>query len=176
MASNRNGIQVVICGRGGQGVLFLTRVLDEAALDDGKNVISSETHGMAMRGGSVVSHIRIGSFASPLIRSGQGDIILALSDSEVERNMHLLKKTGGQIYVNSDALRAGSIDATAIAHELGALVVSNLVLLGFACAHKEFPFGFAAVKKVLKRISSPRVLDINLRALTEGYKRAKSQP
>jgi Pyruvate/2-oxoacid:ferredoxin oxidoreductase gamma subunit len=87
-----------------------------------------------------------------------------------------LKKTGAQIYVNSAAIRAGSIDATAIAHELGALVVSNLVMLGFACAHKEFPFGFAAVKKVLKRISSPRVLDINLRALTEGYKRAKSQP
>ena len=176
MAGDKGGLQIVICGRGGQGVLFLTRVLDEAALSEGRDVISSETHGMAMRGGSVVSSIRVGPFASPLIRSGQGDILLALSDSEVERNMHLLKKTGGQIYVNSDALRAGSIDATAIAHELGALVVSNLVLLGFACAHKEFPFGFAAVKKVLKRISSPRVLDINLRALTEGYKRAKSQP
>ena len=174
MASTRNGIQVVICGRGGQGVLFLTRILDEAALAEGKNVISSETHGMAMRGGSVVSHIRIGSFASPLIRSGQGDIILALSDSEVERNMHLLKKAGGQVYVNSAASRAGAIDATGMAHELGALVVSNLVLLGFTCAHKEFPFGFAAVKKVLKRISSPRVLDVNLRALTEGFKRGKS--
>jgi len=175
MASKRNGIQIVICGRGGQGVLFLTRVLDEAALAEGKNVISSETHGMAMRGGSVVSHIRIGSFASPLIRSGQGDIILALSDSEVERNMHLLKKTGGQVYVNSAAIRAGAIDATGMAHELGALVVSNLVLLGFACAHKAFPFCFATLKKVLKRISSPRVLDVNLRALTEGFKRGKSQ-
>ena len=174
MANNRNGIQVVICGRGGQGVLFLTRVLDEAALAAGKNVISSETHGMAMRGGSVVSHIRIGSFASPLIRSGQGDILLALSDSEVERNMHLLKKTGGQVYVNSAASRAGSIDATAMAHELGSLVVSNLVLLGFACSHQAFPFNCAAVKKVLKRISSPRALDINLRALTEGFKRGNS--
>ena len=176
MASTRNGIQVVICGRGGQGVLFLTRVLDEAALAGGKNVISSETHGMAMRGGSVVSHIRIGSFASPLIRSGQGDILLALSDSEVERNMHLLKKTGGQVYVNSAASRASAIDASGMAHELGSLVVSNLVLLGFACSHQAFPFGFAAVKKVLKRISSPRALDINLRALTEGFKRGKFQP
>jgi indolepyruvate ferredoxin oxidoreductase beta subunit len=176
MAGDKGGLQIVICGRGGQGVLFLTRVLDEAALSEGRDVISSETHGMAMRGGSVVSSIRVGPFASPLIRSGQADIMMALADSEVERNMHLLKKTGGQVYVNSAASRAGSIDATAIAHELGALVVSNLVLLGFACAHREFPFSFATVKKVLKRISSPRALDINLRALTEGYKRAKSQP
>jgi indolepyruvate ferredoxin oxidoreductase beta subunit len=174
MAGDKSGLQIVICGRGGQGVLFLTRVLDEAALAEGKNVISSETHGMAMRGGSVVSSIRIGSFASPLIRSGQADIMLALSDSEADRTMHLLKKTGGQVYVNSAASRASAIDATGMAHALGSLVVSNLVLLGFACAHKEFPFSLAAVKKVLKRISSPRVLDINLRALTEGYKRVKS--
>jgi indolepyruvate ferredoxin oxidoreductase beta subunit len=174
MAGDKGGLQIVICGRGGQGVLFLTRVLDEAALSEGRDVISSETHGMAMRGGSVVSSIRVGPFASPLIRSGQADIMMALADSEVERNMHLLKKTGGQVYVNSAASRAGSIDATAIAHELGALVVSNLVLLGFACSHREFPFSFATVKKVLKRISSPRVLDINLRALTEGFKRGNS--
>jgi len=172
MASNRKGIQVIICGRGGQGVLFLTRILDEAALAEGKNVISSETHGMAMRGGSVVSYIRIGPFASPLIRSGQGDIILALSDSEVARNLHLLKKAGGQVYVNSAASRAGAIDATGIARELGSLVVSNLVLLGFASAHREFPFSFTTVKKVIKRISSPKVLEINMRALTAGYKKA----
>jgi len=173
MDRNSKGIQVIICGRGGQGVLFLTRILDEAALAEGKNVISSETHGMAMRGGSVVSSVRIGPFASPLIRSGQGDIILALADSEMERNIHLLKKTGGQIYVNSAASRAGAIDATGIAHELGSLVVSNLVLLGFACAHREFHFSFATVQKVLKRISSPKVLDINIRALDAGYKREK---
>ncbi len=173
MASNNKGVQVIICGRGGQGVLFLTRILDEAALAEGKNVISSETHGMAMRGGSVVSSIRIGPFASPLIRSGQADIILALADSEVERNIHLLKKTGGQVYVNSAANDAGAIDASAIAHELGSLVVSNLVLLGFACTHREFPFSFATVKKVLARISLPKVLDINIRALTDGYRRAE---
>lgn len=175
MDRNSKGIQVIICGRGGQGVLFLTRILDEAALAEGKNVISSETHGMAMRGGSVVSSIRIGPFASPLIRSGQGDIILALADSEVERNIHLLKKTGGQVYVNSAASRAEAIDATGIAHELGSLVVSNLVLLGFACAHEEFPFSFATVKEVIKRISSPKILDINMRAIAAGYKRGKPQ-
>lgn len=173
MARNSVGIQVIICGRGGQGVLFLTRLLDEVALSEGKNVISSETHGMAMRGGSVVSHIRIGPFASPLIRSGQGDVILALSESEVDRTRYLLKKSGGQVYVNTSVRKEGAIDATGIAYELGSLVVSNLVLLGFACAHREFPFNFTTVKKVLRRISSSRVLDINIRALSEGYKRAK---
>jgi indolepyruvate ferredoxin oxidoreductase beta subunit len=173
MARHSEGIQVIICGRGGQGVLFLTRILDEAALSEGKDVISSKTHGMAMRGGSVVSSIRIGPFASPLIRSGQGDSILALSESEVSLTMHLLKKEGGQVYVNSAMSKEGAIDATGVAHELGSLVVSNLVLLGFACAHEEFPFRFATIKKAVRRISSPRVLDINLRALTEGYRRAE---
>lgn len=174
MASKKNGLQLVVCGRGGQGVLFITRILDETALLEGRDVISSETHGMAMRGGSVVSHIRIGTFASPHLRAGQADIILALSGAEADRNIHLLKKHGGQLYVNSAACGAGMIDAAAIAHALGSLVVSNLVLLGFACAHKEFPISFASVKKALRRISSPTVLDMNMRALTEGYKRGKS--
>ena len=166
-------LQIIICGRGGQGVLFLTRLLDEVALSEGSNVISSETHGMAMRGGSVISSIRIGTFASPLIRSGQADIILALAESEVPLSMHLLKKGDGQVYVNSPVGKEGAIDASMIAAELGSVVVSNLVLLGFACAHKEFPFAFTAVKKILKRISPHHVLEINMRALAEGNRRGK---
>ena len=109
MTNAISDVQIIICGRGGQGILFLTRLLDEVALNLGQNVISSETHGMAMRGGSVVSYVKIGNFNSPLIRSGQGDVLLALSESELPLNRHLLKKEGGQIYVNSPGTKGGPL-------------------------------------------------------------------
>ena len=55
----------------------------------GEDVISSETHGMAMRGGSVVSYVRIGNYKSPLIRAGQADIILSLAEQELALYMHI---------------------------------------------------------------------------------------
>jgi indolepyruvate ferredoxin oxidoreductase beta subunit len=53
-------VNLIICGLGGQGVLFLTRVLAQAALDKDLNIMGAETHGMAQRGGSVISHLKIG--------------------------------------------------------------------------------------------------------------------
>ena len=166
-------IQIIICGRGGQGVLFLTRLLDEVALSLGNNVISSETHGMAMRGGSVASYIKIGEFYSPLIRSQQGDILIALSESEVSLNTHLLKKGSTQIYINSPESKHGTINAEKIAEDLGSTVVTNLVLLGFACGHPEFPFEYETVKDTLKKMSPQSMLDTNIKAFTEGYNSIK---
>lgn len=160
--------QIVICGRGGQGVLFLTRLLDEAALLMGQNVISSETHGMAMRGGSVISYIRIGRFNSPLIRQGQGDIMISLTESEADLNIHLIKKNAQQ-FINGIAKRNNTIDATTLALRLGSVVIANLVLLGFACAHKSFPFAYDIVKDTLKKLSSSKAYDLNLLALSEGF-------
>jgi len=166
-------VQIVICGRGGQGVLFLTRLLDNVALSLGNNVISSETHGMAMRGGSVASYIKIGEFYSPLIRSEQGDILIVLSEPELPLYTHLLKKGSRQIYVNSPDSTEGAINAEKIAEALGSTIVTNLVLLGFACGHPEFPFEYETVRDILKKMSPPRVLAINVKALTEGYNAVK---
>jgi len=172
MPKKKMETQIVLCGRGGQGVLFLTRLLDEVALSGGSHVISSETHGMAMRGGSVVSYIKIGNFSSPLIRAGQGDILLALSESEVALNSHLLKQGSEHIYCNTPSRGPGFIDATAIARNLGSVVVTNLVLLGFACGHPGFPFDFSSVEEVLRKLSPPRVLKSNITALTQGHRRS----
>jgi indolepyruvate ferredoxin oxidoreductase, beta subunit len=160
--------QIVICGRGGQGVLFLTRLLDEAAVSLGCNVISSETHGMAMRGGSVASHIRIGAYESPLIAFGAADILLAINELEAPFNMHLMKMNA-QIYINAAARKQRCVQAEKIARQLGSPVITNLVLLGFACAHHEFPFTYAHLCKVLQQISPPRSLDLNLKAFTQGF-------
>ena len=72
--------QIVISGVGGQGVLFVTRLLAEAAILRGHAVFTTETHGMAQRGGTVLSHLKIGDFASPMIRPGQADGMLVLKD------------------------------------------------------------------------------------------------
>lgn len=163
--------QIVICGRGGQGILFLTRLLDESAILLGCNVISSETHGMAMRGGSVTSHVRIGNYLSPLIPSGKGDILLAVNESEEQFNRHLMKKDA-RIYINSSAQRPNAICAEKIARLLGAPMTANLVLLGFACAHADFPFQHAHIHKVLEKTSPSKSLELNLRAFNEGYQTA----
>lgn len=164
--------QIIVCGRGGQGVLFLTRVLDEAAISEGCDVISSETHGMAMRGGSVVSYIKIGGYHSPLVSAGQADVLLVLSKTELERNRYLLKKGCQQVYVNDAEAGDRVIDATGEARELGSVVVTNLVLLGFACGHAGFPLSYETIKSALEKISPQRAVDLNLKALARGYEQA----
>jgi len=169
MTSNTLHLQIALCGRGGQGILFLTRIFDEVALARGLQVISSETHGMAMRGGSVTSFIRIGDFHSPLISRGQADILMVLSESELRTNRYLAKKTGAQIYVNTPRARKRSLDADRIALRLGSLIVSNLVLLGFAAAHPEFPFVYQEFLYIIEKISPQRVRESNIKAFMEGY-------
>jgi indolepyruvate ferredoxin oxidoreductase beta subunit len=165
--------QILICGLGGQGVLFITRLINEAAVLMGENVISSETHGMAMRGGSVVSYIRIGDFKSPLIRAGQADVILSLAEQELALYSYLLKDSC-QIYVNMPrGKKFHSVNATRIAERLGTPMIANLVLLGFAAAHEKFPIEYSLLRKVLKNISPQRFLDLNIRAMEEGFTAAQ---
>ena len=93
-------MQIAITGRGGQGVLFLTRILTECALDLEQEVIASETHGMAMRGGSVISTLKVGPFRGPLIGSGQADVMLVLDEGSMETFSYLLSKDG-TLFLNS---------------------------------------------------------------------------
>jgi indolepyruvate ferredoxin oxidoreductase beta subunit len=93
--------QILISGVGGQGVLFVTRILAEAAIARGLAVFTSETHGMAQRGGTVVSHLKVGEFHSPLIRAGQADGLLALKAENLSQHMSFLKP-GGWVFLNSE--------------------------------------------------------------------------
>ncbi|MDX9822298.1 MAG: 2-oxoacid:acceptor oxidoreductase family protein, partial [Syntrophales bacterium] len=86
--------QIVISGTGGQGVLFVTRVIAEAALREGYPVLTSETHGMAMRGGTVISHVKIGDFRSPLIRTRQADVGLFLAAENLAVHGRYLRPEG----------------------------------------------------------------------------------
>lgn len=159
--------QIIISGIGGQGVLFLTRVLTEAAMLKDLDVLTSETHGMAMRGGSVISHVKAGSFKSPLIRSGQADVGLFLHEGNLEVHRNFLKPDG-MLFLNSATSGNGSINATELAKQAGSLVITNLALLGFALKSGALFCSAAEIEEVLRRISPAKKLEINLKGLRLG--------
>ena len=162
-------MQIAITGRGGQGVLFLTRILTECALDLGLEVIASETHGMAMRGGSVISTVKVGPFRGPLIRSSQADVMLVLDEGSMETFGHLLAKKG-KCFLNSPALSSPpSIDATGLAAGMDAPLMANLVLLGFALRHNGLFCDYPLTESVTGRISPEHFREANLKALKLGY-------
>ena len=91
---------ILICGIGGQGTVLAAKLLDQAAIASGLPVHSAETIGMAQRGGSVTSHVRIGKECfSPLIPFGTADMIISFEMCEAVRNLEYLKK-GGSVIVN----------------------------------------------------------------------------
>lgn len=131
--------QIIVSGIGGQGVLFLTRVIAQVAVNRNIPVLTSETHGMAQRGGTVLSCIKVGDFASPLIRQGQADLGLILWDANLSVHQGLLRPAGA-VVINSQMEGAGiRLDAASMARDLGNAVLTNLVLLGAAVrTHKIF--------------------------------------
>ena len=165
--------QIVISGVGGQGVLFVTRLLAEAAIARGLPVLTSETHGMAQRGGSVVSHLKVGDFASPLIRSGCADGLLGLKAESLELHGHFIRD-GGWRAINSAAAQAGvaHVDADALAARIANPRAVNLVVLGFALARQADLFctrediGQVLEARLAER---PEVRDASWQALDAGY-------
>jgi indolepyruvate ferredoxin oxidoreductase beta subunit len=130
--------QIVISGVGGQGVLFITRLLAEAAIIKGISVFTSETHGMAQRGGTVLSHLKVGDFSSPLIRPGNANGLLALKADSFGRHGYFLKPGAWATANSREAIAAGSefsvytIDADDLAQRIHNPKSANLILLGFA--------------------------------------------
>ena len=97
-------IDMLIVGVGGQGVILASDIIGEAALADGYDVKKTDTLGMAQRGGSVISHLRIaGKVWSPLAREGEVDVILGFEKLETARWAHFLR-AGGTVFVNNQAL------------------------------------------------------------------------
>jgi indolepyruvate ferredoxin oxidoreductase, beta subunit len=169
--------QLIISGVGGQGILFITRLLAETAIKAGLPVLTSETHGMAQRGGVVISHLKVGSFTSPLVRPGQADCLLTLKSETIALHSHFLR-TGGWITVNALSFpteAAGfpttTIDADSIALSLGNPQAVNLIVLGRALATPGRLFCSAEeVTAVIRKklIDKPALLERSLAAFREG--------
>lgn len=171
--------QLIISGVGGQGILFLTRLLAETAIHRGLAVISSETHGMAQRGGVVVSHLKVGGFPSPLVRAGTADGMLVLNAGNFRLQRPFLKADGWAAMNAPDCAEQVEgpvmhrIDADAIARESGLRQGTNLILLGFLLAPgSPFPFFCTAgdIRQVLesKQETRGKLVTQSLRALEAG--------
>ena len=180
---------ILICGVGGQGTVLAAKVLSQAAISSGEHVLSAETIGMAQRGGSVTSHVRIGEdIFSPLIPNGQADIIIAFEAAEAVRNIQFLKN-GGMVIVNKKVVQpttasltgktfsedtmveylektAGKaivVDTDIACKELGSSKVVNMVLLGAAC--KTGLIQKEELKSAIKLLVKPDFFELNVKAV-----------
>jgi indolepyruvate ferredoxin oxidoreductase beta subunit len=175
--------KILLAGIGGQGVLFAHQLLADCAVAQGLNVTGAETHGMSQRGGSVVSHLKIGDSPAPLIRQATADWILAFDASEAYRNLSFIRP-GGTVVVNHAPENFPSepvsqqlsrmkvalcaIDADSIAKNLGRTSAANVALLGFASTCAGFPLTRDALRETLARVVRPQFLELNYQAFDEG--------
>ncbi len=180
---------IIICGVGGQGTVLAAKVLSQAAISNGERVLSAETIGMAQRGGSVVSHVRIGEDVfSPLVPQGQADVLIAFEAAEAVRNIAFLKD-GGSVIVNKKVVQpvtaslsgkafdenemisylekvAGNViavDTDQACKDLGSTKVVNMVLLG--AASKTGLISKDELKAALKLLVKPEFYELNVRAI-----------
>ena len=182
---------IMIVGVGGQGTLLTSRILGGLATLGGYDVKLSEVHGMAQRGGSVVTFVRYGEkVAEPIVEEGQADVIIALEWLEALRYAHFLKKDGALV-VNDwridpmpvvigaaeypegilDTLRkmykVYTVNATEESKKLGNPRVFNLVVLGIAAQHMDFTK--EQWYEVIEKTVPPKTVDINKKAFDAGY-------
>jgi len=160
--------QIIVSGIGGQGVLFLTRVIAQVAVDLGIPVLTSETHGMAQRGGTVLSTIKVGDFSGPLIRSGQADLGLLLWEANLPVHNTLLKEDGCWVINAAGSGRDIRIDAADIARQLGNAVLLNLVLLGVAVREQVIFCSAADCEKAIRLLAPEKFVEQNLTAFQRG--------
>lgn len=185
---------LLLCGVGGQGTVLASRILAQAAMEDGRFARTAETIGMAQRGGCVVSHVRIDSkeYAS-LIPYGKADILIAFEPGEAVRNLPFLKPDGIVIvcdnpicpvtaslagieydsekmidYIKSKVEKVIVVDGDRICEQCGSPKVVNVALVGTIIKTGAADISVDAVKKVLKDKLKPEFLDMNMKALALG--------
>lgn len=163
-------MRAIICGRGGGGVITLNMLMGSLATALGHNAISAETHGMAMRGGSVYTSLKINEGDSPAIEEGGADLILSVDSREVERNIKFLKKDGLVITDSSDTgetlYEIIRIDAKKIATDkFGNANQTGIILMGVVIGKYPNIFPLEKTLEILKENKK-----INIDALTYGIK------
>lgn len=184
-------MNILIVGVGGQGTLLTSKVLGKYAELVGFDCKLSEVHGMAQRGGSVVTHVRFGKKVySPIIWEGGADIILAFEKLEAFRYQNYLKDngvmvindmeiypmpviTGAAVYPNSikenlsGKVRTAFINAADIAIKAGNVKTLNIVMVG--ALTKMLSFDYEQMAKAVEECVPAKLLEVNKKALLDGY-------
>ena len=185
---------LVLAGVGGQGVLLLAEILGNAAVEDGFNVRVSEIHGMAQRGGAVVSDVRMGEKTlAPTILEGTADAIVGLEPMEALRSIKYASHRT-VILINTATTRSGitsrsmaypsleaimekirvfskniiTVEATDMAKALGNATVQNIVMIGALAATGKLPLKIETIRKSIRASINEKYVEINLKAFEAG--------
>ena len=184
-------MNIMVVGVGGQGTLLTSRIIGKTAIEMGYDVKLSEVHGMAQRGGSVVTFVRFGEKVfEPVVEEGCVDILISFERLEALRYAHFLKKDGvlivndckiqpmtvvtGAMQYPENILenlkkdhKIVSIDGQSIAIELGNSKVLNSVVLGLSA--KYIGFDKETWLSVVEKTVPPKTIEINKQAFLKGY-------
>ena len=183
---------IMIVGVGGQGTVLTSRILGGVIQDGGYEVKISEVHGMAQRGGSVVTFVRYGDQVfEPIVEEGCADVLIAFERLEALRYAHFLKK-GGVLIINDQRMdpmpvvmetahypeniiedlskkyKVISLDAVSKAKELGNTRVFNVIVLGVAAKHMDFTVD--QWNAVIEREVKEKFIGLNKKAFITGFK------
>lgn len=187
-------INVVLTGIGGQGTVLAAKILAQAAQNRGYHVRTAETIGMSQRGGSVVSHVRMGNggerVASPLVSNGQADILIAFEPGEAARVLPLLKKDGVLVTASRvvqpvtaslsktlyeaapviEALQAREgetlvVDEAPLLEEVGNPKALNIILLTVAMSCGVLGLTQEEFRRAVSECLKPRFVEMNMKAI-----------
>ena len=184
---------ILLCGVGGQGTVLASRLISSSAMARNIPVLSAETIGMAQRGGSVFSHVRMSTetvLYSPMIARGEADLILGFEPGEAVRMLPFLKPDGQMVvssrpvmpvtaaladtgyraetmleYLSSRVSRLVVVDAEKALREVGSPKVLNLILLGAALRSGALGLEPEDLKDAVRRLIPEKFHALNFRAL-----------
>jgi len=189
---------ILIAGVGGQGQILASRLIATAAIIEGCHVRTGETIGMSQRGGSVVSHVRIGGESmAATVPFGKADLIIGFELCETVRNIKRLSENG-RLIVNTqiinpvtvslgiekydaaamrDALKKATdsiimLDAYSVAGQAGSVKAANVVLIGAAAGSGYLPLSRDSLVEAIRRVIPQRFHEINCKAFESGYRLA----
>lgn len=200
MATKNKEINIIICGTGGQGVVLVSELLGNAAVRGGVAVKGSEVLGMAQRGGSVFSNLRLGGdVIAPMTPEGKCDVLIAVEPSEALRNIQYLAKNsvvvlntttvmpytvylGQSGYPTPEQItdklkkvtdRIITLDASGLAKEAGSAQATNVVMLGALFGTGLMPVKEETAKEAILSRFKAKVGEINIKAFNLGYEYVK---
>ena len=186
-------ISCILSGVGGQGTVLASKLLAMAAMESGLEVRTTETIGMAQRGGSVVSHIRMGeSVDSPIVPQNSADVIIAFEPSEAVRVLPYLKDNGAMLVCDSPIMPVTSslgggyyiddiinflkdkvknltiFNGEKFLECCGNAKALNVALLGTAANTDVLPFSTEILENIIKKSIPEKFLELNMKAYDFG--------
>ena len=200
----KDPLNLIVCGTGGQGNVLLSRLLARAYVKKGYNATIGETFGMSQRGGSVMSHVRVSRRRAygPLIPEGQGHVMLSIEPMEAVRvlgkygNPEIIVVsnvrpvypmpaiTGERDYPDMEEIkrviremsaRCWFLDATQISLEMGNPILTNMIMIGALVQTNVVYLSRSDIEGIIRESFSGDIAQTNVSAVIQGMDAVKNQ-